>query len=332
MGLEVGSAGWVRGRPAGERVDTRVDKEAPAPTPSAQCVPNDDIKTSSYAKARGIFLDAVGAPGAVATLKGSDDAEVTTGAPCCRSPGCAALQLDVGCLARPCWLTQPPCLHPCTRPPQQAEAAAYAKALAASADADGMERAPSGAPRFDLLLLGVGSDGHVGSLYPGGEATLADPAAAPWVQPVVKAKPPASITLSLGVMNAARSVIVRRVGQLQTGGTWVPCWSPGQRYSWHLRPGCWHHPPTHPPQVCLTGASKAAAAKTALETAVPRGDFPAQLVQPDLSPAVWLLDEASAAELALVKGGSGDGKSSGGGGAQGGKGQPQSDGSILFTF
>ena len=123
-----------------------------------------------------------------------------------------------------------------------------------------MERAPSGAPRFDLLLLGVGAEApvgaglgvvpgglgvggrmpsawllhatsappptataaaaalvHAGSLYPGGAATLADPAAAPWVQPVVKAKPPASVTLSLGVMNAARSVLVRRAGVVCVG-------------------------------------------------------------------------------------------------------------------
>lgn len=91
--------------------------------------------------------------------------------------------------------------------------------------------------------------------------------------------------------------------------------------------------------MCLTGASKAAAAKTALETPVPRGDFPAQLVQPDLAPAVWLLDEAAAAELELVKAGSGAGVSGSGAGggaksASGGKsaGQPQADGSILYTF
>ena len=40
-------------------------------------VPNEDAATSSYAKARAIFLDAVAAPlGCVATLAGSDDAEV----------------------------------------------------------------------------------------------------------------------------------------------------------------------------------------------------------------------------------------------------------------
>eukprot|EP00887_Chlorella_sp_A99_P008242 scaffold12.g8242.t1 len=183
-----------------------------------KAVPADDAGASSYAKARALFLDAVGAPpGAAAGPGGSADAE--------------------------------------------AEAAAYEAALRRTADELGMERAPGpGAPpRFDLLLLGVGSDGHVGSLYPGGAATL--DASGAWVLPVAKAKPPASFTLSLGVMNAARVVVV-----------------------------------------CLTGAGKAAAARTALETRVPAGDFPAQLVRPDLRPAVWLLDEAAAAQLALVHG------------------------------
>jgi 6-phosphogluconolactonase len=88
----------------------------------------------------------------------------------------------------------------------QAEAAAYQAALQRVATEAGMELAPSGAPRFDMLLLGVGADGHVGSLYPAGAA--ATDASGAWVLPVVKAKPPASITLSLGVMNAARSVVV----------------------------------------------------------------------------------------------------------------------------
>ncbi|EFN58882.1 hypothetical protein CHLNCDRAFT_50406 [Chlorella variabilis] len=157
----------------------------------------------------------------------------------------------------------------------EAEAAAYGAALAAAAEAVGMERAPSGAPRFDMVLLGVGADGHVGSLYPGGRATDASGA---WVLAVTKAKPPASITLSLGVMNAARRVVV-----------------------------------------CLTGANKANAAKLALETPVPAGEFPAQLVQPDAAPAVWLLDEAAAAKLDLVHGS-----------PRGG--MLQSDGSILYSF
>lgn len=73
------------------------------------------------------------------------------------------------------------------------------------------------------------------------------------------------------------------------------------------------------PQVCLTGANKANAAKLALETPVPAGEFPAQLVQPDAAPAVWLLDEAAAAKLDLVHGS-----------PRGG--MLQSDGSILYSF
>lgn len=88
------------------------------------------------------------------------------------------------------------------------------------------------------------------------------------------------------------------------------------------------------PQVCLTGGKKAAAAKTALEMVVPAGDFPAQLVQPDLAPAVWLLDEAAAAELDLVQGA---GAAAGAGAGAGAKrdataGVPQADGSVLYTF
>lgn len=126
--------------------------------------------------------------------------------------------------------TPPP---PCALSVSQTEAAAYATALAAAADAEGMERAPSGAPRFDLLLLGVGADGHVGSLYPGGAATLADPASAPWVQPVVKAKPPPSITLSLAVMNAAKSVLVR-------GGAWGRGARGGKALLLGLNAEAWH--------------------------------------------------------------------------------------------
>lgn len=59
-----------------------------------------------------------------------------------------------------------------------------------------------GLPIFDYMLLGVGKDGHIGSLYPGRKEVLMTDRHQ-WVLPVDK-KSPSSISLSLPVMNAAR--------------------------------------------------------------------------------------------------------------------------------
>eukprot|EP00607_Mallomonas_marina_P003249 CAMPEP_0182428722 /NCGR_PEP_ID=MMETSP1167-20130531/23233_1 /TAXON_ID=2988 /ORGANISM="Mallomonas Sp, Strain CCMP3275" /LENGTH=203 /DNA_ID=CAMNT_0024611767 /DNA_START=347 /DNA_END=958 /DNA_ORIENTATION=- len=59
-------------------------------------------------------------------------------------------------------------------------------------------------PRFDYMLLGMGKDGHIGSLYPDRkEVEMTDR----FVLPVDK-KTPASITLSLPVMNSAKNIRV----------------------------------------------------------------------------------------------------------------------------
>ena len=91
-----------------------------------------------------------------------------------------------------------------------AEAASYeAKLKALSADI--LPRDPTtGLPVFDLALIGVGDDGHVGSLYPGRDEVLVG-ADGPWVLPVAMKDPP-SITLSLPVMAAARQVVVAACG------------------------------------------------------------------------------------------------------------------------
>lgn len=66
----------------------------------------------------------------------------------------------------------------------------------------------NGWPVFDLALIGVGDDGHVGSLYPNREEVLNTQN---WVLPVCMKDPP-SITLSLPVMTAAKQVVIAACG------------------------------------------------------------------------------------------------------------------------
>ena len=65
-------------------------------------------------------------------------------------------------------------------------------------------------PRFDLIFLGMGSDGHTASLFPGSAAVgeRARLAVAPWVERLGTHR----ITLTLPVFNAAACVIFLVVG------------------------------------------------------------------------------------------------------------------------
>lgn len=91
----------------------------------------------------------------------------------------------------------------------RAEAAAYqAKLLSLSSDI--LPKDADGIPQFDVLLLGVGADGHIGSLYPErGEITRTDN----YVLHVEQEGKPPSITLSLPVINHAKEVIVVAIGE-----------------------------------------------------------------------------------------------------------------------
>lgn len=88
-----------------------------------------------------------------------------------------------------------------------AEAASYEAQLKALSE-DILPRNAAGVPVFDLALIGVGDDGHVGSLYPGRDEVLVEDS---WVLPVEMKSPP-SITLSLPVMASARQVVVAACG------------------------------------------------------------------------------------------------------------------------
>jgi 6-phosphogluconolactonase len=67
---------------------------------------------------------------------------------------------------------------------------------------------PSGLPILDLIFLGMGEDGHVASLFPGA------PPQPGIYYPVIGPKPPPErITLSYGIIAAARQVWVLASGQ-----------------------------------------------------------------------------------------------------------------------
>lgn len=69
-----------------------------------------------------------------------------------------------------------------------------------------------GLPVFDLIVLGIGPDGHVASLFPGA-ATLDAPAATLCLGVKDSPKPPPErITLSLSVLRAARSCLLLATG------------------------------------------------------------------------------------------------------------------------
>jgi 6-phosphogluconolactonase len=64
---------------------------------------------------------------------------------------------------------------------------------------------PAGLPRFDLIHLGLGEDGHTASLFPGDPALEEKKA---WVLSVHAVKPPPErLTLTFPVLNAARAVL-----------------------------------------------------------------------------------------------------------------------------
>lgn len=65
----------------------------------------------------------------------------------------------------------------------------------------------AGLPRFDIIHLGIGEDGHTASLFPGSEALNELHALVRAIEDAPK-PPPRRLTLTLPVVNAARTVLV----------------------------------------------------------------------------------------------------------------------------
>jgi len=76
--------------------------------------------------------------------------------------------------------------------------------------------APDGQPLFDLILLGMGGDGHVASLFPGEPVVVAS---SPAIYRAVAAPkpPPQRVTLGYSVLAAAREVWVLISGNGKEG-------------------------------------------------------------------------------------------------------------------
>jgi 6-phosphogluconolactonase len=115
-------------------------------------------------------------------------------------------------------------------------------------------------PRFDLILLGLGEDGHTASLFPGTSVLderrrLAAGSDVPgYVRPAVP-----RVTLTLPVLNAGRNVLF-----------------------------------------LVAGSNKAAAVHSVLSGLVSSASPPAGRVQPTHGRLSWLLDRAAAANLRSV--------------------------------
>jgi 6-phosphogluconolactonase len=91
----------------------------------------------------------------------------------------------------------------------EAAAARYARELAAAAGPGG-----SGVPHFDVLMLGVGEDGHIASIFPGhsvGSATGVTAAVHDSPKP-----PPARITLTMPTIRTAEQVWLVAAGPDKT--------------------------------------------------------------------------------------------------------------------
>jgi 6-phosphogluconolactonase len=103
----------------------------------------------------------------------------------------------------------------------QAAARAYEKDLRAFF---GLEEA--GLPRFDLILLGLGEDGHTASLFPGSESLRETRRLAVAVERPIPDHPRVSLTLP--VLNDAHVVVVMVSGETKASALKAVIEGPGE--------------------------------------------------------------------------------------------------------
>ncbi|MEJ2716830.1 MAG: 6-phosphogluconolactonase [Deltaproteobacteria bacterium] len=108
---------------------------------------------------------------------------------------------------------------PAEMDPPEAAARQYARILRDfffTAEEQGMNHARPGTseslPSFDLILLGMGEDGHTASLFPGAGALDEDTLWVSAVQDPVGSPPVPRITLTLPVINEAQNVLFMVAG------------------------------------------------------------------------------------------------------------------------
>eukprot|EP00588_Corethron_pennatum_P017127 CAMPEP_0194304646 /NCGR_PEP_ID=MMETSP0171-20130528/2339_1 /TAXON_ID=218684 /ORGANISM="Corethron pennatum, Strain L29A3" /LENGTH=302 /DNA_ID=CAMNT_0039055985 /DNA_START=31 /DNA_END=939 /DNA_ORIENTATION=+ len=95
----------------------------------------------------------------------------------------------------------------------EAEADSYEAALAALPPRVLARRSDSSLPVFDLTLIGVGRDGHVGSIYPDMDDTAATRAVVPVTGVDGMGQLSTKISLSLAAMRASRRAVVACAGK-----------------------------------------------------------------------------------------------------------------------
>jgi len=72
-------------------------------------------------------------------------------------------------------------------------------------------------PRFDLILLGLGDDGHTASLFPAKPALCEERKWVTWSPPGALPPPVDRITLTFPVLNAARGILFLVAGEKKAG-------------------------------------------------------------------------------------------------------------------